>query len=165
MNLTNVLPEDGTGAARPDRLHLGLPRRGEVELDEVLLHPAHEDAAVAVVEEDAVHVHHVLRGVREDGDATADLRPQRGVGQGEDALVGGEDVPHLVGRVDLERGVLLQLRAVVRRHVAALRSGPQQLLVGVERQGAHADLLVLLDPIADYTVQEVELVLGQVRRL
>ena len=155
-------PEDGARPSRSNRLHFCLPRRGDVELDEVLLHAAHEYSAVAAVEEDAVHVNHVFRRVGEDGDAASDLRSQRGVGQGEDALVGGENVPHLVSRVHLKRGVLLQLRAVVRGHVAALGPGPQELLVAVERQSAHANLLVLLNPIADYAVQEVELVLGQI---
>ena len=90
-----VVPEDGAGASHPDRLHLRFPRRGEVELDEVLLHAAHEDAAVAAVEEDTVHVRHVVGRVREDGDAASDLRSQRSVGQGEDPLVRGQDVADL----------------------------------------------------------------------
>lgn len=49
----------------------------------------------------------------ETRDPPSNLRPEAVLGEAEDALLQRQQASNLVRRVDLERGVLLQLRAVV----------------------------------------------------
>ena len=100
--------------------------------------------------------------MREAWNSPAQLRAQRRVGKGQDALVQRVEIADFVVRVDLERGVLLEAGSVVGGDVAGFGADPEQLLHGVEGECADAHLLVLVDPVADHGVDQVELVGRQV---
>ena len=72
-------------------------------------------------------------------------------------MVHGDDVPHLLVGMDLEGGVLLHVDAVVGGHVAPAGPDPKQILVGVERCRANADVPLLVgNAVAHDAVNELE---------